>query len=146
MSALNVKRIPGSDPDLSDALVGTRLPTDEIEDGGRSLFRIFSEDYRAGGFAGLETCEGDQLLRSVVVPPGLRASGFGRSEGGAALAFVEPGSDILLATTSASSFFAHLGFIEVQRETLPAAVLSTRQLSSICPSSATIMKLIRPPT
>lgn len=58
MSALNVKRIPGSDPDLTDALLGARLPTDEIEDRGRSLFRIFSEDHRAGGFAELETCEG----------------------------------------------------------------------------------------
>ncbi|CAN7642811.1 MULTISPECIES: hypothetical protein [Rhizobium/Agrobacterium group] len=39
-----------------------------------------------------------------------------------------------------------VGFSEVLRDSVPAAVLATRQLSSICPSSATIMKLIRPPT
>ncbi|MBN9053640.1 MAG: GNAT family N-acetyltransferase, partial [Rhizobiales bacterium] len=64
----------------------------------------------------------------------------------AVLATVEAGSDVFLATTNASSFFARLGFIQVQRENLPAAVLATRQLSSLCPSSATIMKFIRPPT
>ena len=54
--------------------------------------------------------------------------------------------DVFLATTSAVPFFVRLGFSEVQRASVPAAVLATRQLSSIYPSSATIMRLTGPPT
>lgn len=146
MSALRIERVDGSDIDLRQALVSADLPTDDIEDEGRTFFRILSDDSQAVGFAGLEACDGDQLLRSVVVLPGLRGKGLGSAVVAAVVAHVEPGSDVFLATTNASSFFARLGFIQVQRENLPAAVLATRQLSSLCPSSATIMRLIRPPT
>ncbi|MGI8397532.1 arsenic resistance N-acetyltransferase ArsN2 [Agrobacterium deltaense] len=146
MSALRIERVDGSDLDLRQALVNADLPTDDIEDERRTFFRIVSDDSRAVGFAGLEACEGDRLLRSVVVLPGLRGKGLGSAVVSAVLANVEPGSNVFLVTTNASSFFARLGFIEVQRENLPVVVLATRQLSSLCPSSATIMKLIRPPT
>jgi N-acetylglutamate synthase-like GNAT family acetyltransferase len=146
MSALRIERVDGSDLDLRQALVGADLPTDDIEDEERTFFRIVSDDSQTVGFAGLEACDGDQLLRSVVVLPGLRGKGLGSAAVSAVLANVEPGSGIFLATTNASAFFARLGFIQVQRENLPAAVLATRQLSSLCPSTATIMKLIRPPT
>ncbi|WP_234189477.1 arsenic resistance N-acetyltransferase ArsN2 [Shinella sp. NM-101] len=146
MSALSIERVDGSDLDLRQALLSADLPTDDTEDEGRAFFRIVSDDGKAVGFAGLQACEGDQLLRSVVVLPGLRGEGLGSAAVSAVLATVEAGSDVFLATTNASSFFARLGFIQVQRENLPAAVLATRQLSSLCPSSATIMKFIRPPT
>lgn len=146
MSALTIERVDGRDFDFKNALAGADLPTDDIEDEGRTFFRIVGDDDRTVGFAGLEACKGDQLLRSVVVLPGHRGKGTGLAAVEAVLAYVEPGSDVFLATSSASPFFERLGFIEVQRENLPAAVLATRQLSSLCPSSATIMKLTRPPT
>ncbi|GAA5658261.1 hypothetical protein Brsp06_04645 [Brucella sp. NBRC 13694] len=146
MSALTVERLSGSDLDLKKALSGADLPTDDVEDEGRTFFRIVDDNDRTVAFAGLEACEGDHLLRSVVVLPGQRGKGAGRAAVEAVLAHVEPGSDVFLVTTSASPFFERLGFIEVQRDNLPAAVLATRQLSSLCPSSATIMKLTRPPT
>jgi N-acetylglutamate synthase-like GNAT family acetyltransferase len=146
MSAFKIERVEGSDLDLKNALLAAELPTDDIEEEGRTFFRIVSDDGQAIGFAGLEACKRDRLLRSVVVLPGQRGKGAGRAAVEAVLAQVEPSSDVYLATTNASPFFADLGFIEVQRENLPAAVLATRQLSSLCPSSATIMKLARSPT
>ncbi|TKT57412.1 GNAT family N-acetyltransferase [Agrobacterium sp. LC34] len=146
MSALKVEQVHGSDLNLKNALVNADLPTDDIEDEGRVFFRIVADDNRTVGFAGLEACKGDQLLRSVVVLPGHRGKGVGRAAVEAVLAYVEPSSDVFLLTTSASPFFERLGFIEVQRENLPAGVLATRQLFSLCPSSAAIMKLTRPPT
>ena len=146
MSALKIERVHGSNLDFKNALLGANLPTDDIEDEGRTFFRFVSDDNQTVGFAGLEACEGDQLLRSLVVLSGQRGKGVGRAAVEAVLAHVEPGSDVFLATTSASPFFERLGFIEVQRENLPVAVLATRQLSSLCPSSATIMKFTRPPT
>ncbi len=96
------------------------------------------------GYAGLERCAGDYLLRSVVILPAHRSFGFGRSLVEATLRDVD--GDVFLATTSTAPFFSTIGFSEVPRAEVPAAVLATRQLSSICPSSATIMKLNRPPT
>ncbi|MBX8827420.1 arsenic resistance N-acetyltransferase ArsN2 [Ochrobactrum sp. SFR4] len=146
MSALRIERVHGSNLDLKKALVDADLPTDDIEDEGRMFFRIVFDDDQTVGFAGLEACGGDQLLRSVVVLSGQRGKGVGHAAVSAVMAHVERGHDVYLATTNASPFFEHLGFIEVQRKNLPAGVLATRQLSSLCPSSATIMKLIRPPT
>ncbi len=146
MSALKIERVHGSNLDLKNALVAADLPTDDIEDEGRVFFRVVFDDDQTVGFAGLEACGGDQLLRSVVVLPDQRGKDVGHAAVSAVLAHVEPGRAVYLATTNASPFFERLGFIEVQRENLPAGVLATRQLSSLCPSSATIMRLIRPPT
>ncbi|HEV7247578.1 MAG TPA: arsenic resistance N-acetyltransferase ArsN2 [Shinella sp.] len=146
MSAIKLEQVTGSDLDLKTALTGARLPTDDIEDQGRTFFKAVSADDRIVGFSGVERCGDDYLLRSVVVLPDRRGSGLGRAVVEATLARVARESDVFLATTSAAPFFTRIGFTEVRRGSVPAAVLATRQLSSICPSSATIMKLIKPPT
>jgi len=146
MSIIKLEQITGSDADLKAALTDAHLPTDDIEDAGRTFFKALSADGQIVGFSGVERCDGDYLLRSVVVHPDRRGTGLGKAVVEVTVASLDPRSGVFLATTSAASFFARLGFSEVQRDSVPAAVLATRQLSSICPSSATIMKLIKPPT
>jgi len=144
LSAIALREVAGSDARLREALGTADLPTDDIEDDGRVFFEAVSGDGQTIGYAGLERCSGDYLLRSVVVLPAHRSHGFGRSIVETTLRDVD--GDVFLATTSAATFFSTVGFSEVPRAEVPAAVLATRQLSSICPSSATIMKLNRPPT
>lgn len=139
LSAITLHDVPGSDPRLHEALRTVNLPTDDIEDKGRTFFRAASEKGETIGYAGLERCGDDHLLRSVVVLSAHRGHGLGRAIVEAVLEGVGKG-DVFLATTSAAPFFSIIGFSEVQRAVVPAAVLATRQLSSICPSSATIMK------
>lgn len=146
MSAIRLEQIEGNDAALKAALTEAHLPTDDIEDRGRIFFKAQSSDGRTVGFSGTERCAGDYLLRSVVVLPDRRGEGFGRGVVDATLASLDHTGDVFLATTSAAPFFTRIGFSEVQWDSVPAAVLATRQLSSICPSSATIMKLIKPPT
>lgn len=146
MSTIRLEQVAGNDVDLKLALADAHLPTDDIEDNGRTFFKALSLDGRVIGFSGVERCGGDFLLRSVVVLPDHRGQRLGGALVERALASLDGGGDVFLATTSAVPFFARLGFSEVQRASVPAAVLATRQLSSICPSSATIMRLIRPPT
>jgi N-acetylglutamate synthase-like GNAT family acetyltransferase len=146
MSTIRLERITGNDTDLKTALTDAHLPTDDIGDDGRTFFKALSTDGRIVGFSGVERCEGDYLLRSVVVHPDRRGTGLGKAVVEVTVASLDPGGAVFLATTSAAPFFARLGFSEVQRESVPAAVLATRQLSSICPSSATIMRLTRSPT
>jgi len=146
MSTITLERIEGNDTGLKAALMEAHLPTDDIEDQGRTFFRALSSDGRAVGYLGVEHCGDDFLLRSVVVLPYHRGQGLGSVLVERAVAGLDQAGDIFLATTSAAPFFARIGFSEVQRDSVPATVLATRQLSSICPSSATIMKRITPPT
>lgn len=146
MSTIRLEQVTGNDADLKAALTEAHLPIDDIEDGGRTFFKALSADGRVIGFSGVERCDGDYLLRSVVLHPDRRGTGLGKAVVEVTVASLDPGGAVFLATTSAAPFFARLGFSEVQRDSVPAAVLATRQLSSICPSSATIMKLIKPPT
>ena len=146
MSMVRLEQVAGNNADLKTALAGAHLPTDDIEDDGRTFFKALSSDGRVVGFSGVEHCGDDLLLRSVVVLPDRQGEGLGRLVVDETLANLGRGGDVFLATTSAASFFARIGFSEVQRASVPAAVLATRQLSSLCPSSATIMRLTRPPT
>ncbi|QRI62502.1 GNAT family N-acetyltransferase [Shinella sp. PSBB067] len=146
MNTIRLEQVTGNDTDLKAALTDARLPTDDIEDDGRTFFKARSADGQIIGFSGVERCDGDYLLRSVVVYPDRRGTGLGEALVEVTVASLDPGAAVFLATTSAAQFFARLGFSEVQRDSVPAAVLATRQLSAICPSSATIMRLTRPPT
>jgi len=146
MSAIRLEQIAGNDADLKAALTDAHLPTDDIEDHGRTFFKALTSDGRIIGFSGVERCGNDFLLRSVVVLPDHRGQSLGDALVEQTLAGLDPNGDIFLATTSAAPFFTRIGFSEVQRDSVPAAVLATRQLSCICPSSATIMKHIKPPT
>jgi len=146
LSAIILIEVPGQDEGLRAALHAADLPTDDIEDEGRTFFRAVSDAGQTIGYAGIERCAGDALLRSVVVLPEHRSHGLGQAIVQATLQEVGLSGAVFLATMSAAPFFSTLGFTEVPRTDVPAAVLATRQLSSICPSSATIMRFNRPPT
>ena len=143
---VRLETIEGRDPGLRKTLKDATLPVEDLEDDSRSFFRGAGADGKTLGYTGIEHCEGAALIRSVVVLPEARGHGVGKSLTDATLRRLAPGTTVYLATTSAASFFARPGFTVVSRAEVPASILSTRQLSGICPGSATIMKLNRPPT
>ena len=146
MSDIRLEPVPGSDQELKLALWASGLPTEDLEDAGRSFFRAVSSGGGTLGYAGIEACGDDVLLRSIVILPEHRGKALGRSLTRETLKAVNVSSAVFLATTSAAPFFESLGFAVIDRSDVPPAVLATRQLSGICPASATIMKLNRPPT
>lgn len=127
--------------DLTDALQAAGLPTDDLNDPGRFFFRYSTLSRSTVGFGGIELHGPDALLRSMVVLPETRGRGIGRnitlllmrraSELGARTAYV--------LTTTAAPFFEAQGFTSINRERAPAAILSTRQVASLCPASATLL-------
>ncbi len=123
--------VAGSDARLREALRAADLPTDDIEDEGRAFLEAVFGDGQTIGYAGLERCAGDYLLRSVVVLAEHRGHGFGRAIVEAALRGV--GGDVFLATTSAAPFFSSIGFSEVPRAEVTAAVLATRNYPPFAP-------------
>jgi N-acetylglutamate synthase-like GNAT family acetyltransferase len=133
--------------DLKTALTSAGLLVDDLGEPDRIYFALLDGDGRVLGYSGIEFCGHDAvLLRSVVVVTQFRRQGLGHPLVELTIATVPNSSDIYLATTDAASFFESMGFVRVGRDEAPSAILSTRQLSGLCPASATIMKLNRPPT
>ena len=145
LNSILLTEVQGSDPGFRSALVAAHLPAENIEEEGRTFFKAISDEGQTGGYSGIELCAYDLLLRSVVVLPEHRGNGLGQAIVEATLQSLDCSGDVYLATTTAAPFFSNLGFSEVARDNVPEAVLSTQQLSGLCPSSATIMKLNRPP-
>ena len=98
------------------------------------------------GYSGIEDCGDASLLRSLVTLPEYRGRNFGRDLVRMTVDQAGKAPAVYLATTTGSGFFEGLGFAVVDRSQVPDTVLSTRQLSGICPTSAMIMKLARSPT
>lgn len=146
MTAVRLENISGDVHDLKQALSDSGLPTEDIAEPGRTFFRAVGSDGNTVGYSGIEQCGRDTLLRSVVVLPDHRGKSLGKMIVVETLRAVPVAGIVYLATTTAAPFFADLGFQVIDRAEVPPAVLATRQLSGICPASATIMKLTKPPT
>jgi N-acetylglutamate synthase-like GNAT family acetyltransferase len=125
------------------ALTAEGLPTDDLAEPGRAFFRT-ERDGQVMGFGGYELHGADALLRSVVIPPALRGRGLGRdvAEGVLRHAAQAGARCAYLLTTSATPFFERLGFTRIDRAAAPESIRSTRQATSLCPSSAALM--VRP--
>jgi GNAT superfamily N-acetyltransferase len=119
------------------ALEAAALPTDDLTS---ELFRYFTADDLAWG--GLSAGP-DAMLRSIVVLPDARGRGLGVivTKGLIQHAQQAGAERLWLLTTSASPFFAKLGWRSADRAAAPAVIAQSRQFSELCPASATLMML-----
>ena len=126
-------------PAFVDALKAAALPTDDLDGGAR--FYSSQVDGVVVAFGGLEGGGADQLLRSIVVPAGLRGGGHGWqvAQALAGQARTDGAESLWLLTTSADGFFASLGWTVIGRASAPEAVRASRQFSGLCPVSAVLM-------
>ncbi|WP_454884630.1 arsenic resistance N-acetyltransferase ArsN2 [Sphingomonas oryzagri] len=125
---------------LRPALEAARLPTDDLDQPGRSFFEL-SDDQGPIGFVGLEGDGKDRLLRSLVVLPSRKRQGHGGLMVAYAEAHARQGGvrRLHLLTTTVADFFRARGYRAADRAAAPAAVVGTAQFSSLCPSSATYL-------
>jgi amino-acid N-acetyltransferase len=141
MDALDLAPATGPDRDRVRSLLrDAGLPTDDL-DGPVRLYLATAEGEPVGA-GGLERYDDTALLRSVVVADSCRGQGYGeaicrRLEARAADHGV---TDLFLLTTDATDYFDRLGYEPVARDTVPEPVRRTRQFSSLCPDSATVMR------
>jgi N-acetylglutamate synthase-like GNAT family acetyltransferase len=93
------------------------------------------------GYGGYELHGDNALLRSIVIAPARRRKGLGRLATDLLLkrAYQDGARTGYLLTTTAAPFFETLGFATIDRKAAPAAILATRQASSLCPSSAALL-------
>ena len=142
-SNLNVREITREPLDSLVALVAAEgLPTDDIGEPDRRFFAFSDAQGIMVGYGGLERAEEDILLRSVVTAPMQRGAGHGQAitEWLANEAARSGARDLYLLTTTAQDFFAKLGFEILDRTSVPRAVVASREFSSLCPSTAVVMK------
>ncbi len=137
---LDLQPVAGTDGDLLAALQAASLPIDDLTESGRSFFQL-SDHGRKVSFGGLEIYGQHALLRSVVVIPEHRGRGYGAAVTNLVLgqAMGYGVRTVYLLTASATSFFQHLGFAQIDRGAAPAAILQTRQAASLCSASAALL-------
>jgi N-acetylglutamate synthase-like GNAT family acetyltransferase len=139
-TAFSLEAIDSGAEDLRAALAAEHQPVEDLGGPGQHLFRV----RRGGdvvGFGGYELHGDSALLRSVVVVPAQRGHGIGRTAIGLLLrrASSEGARKAWLLTETAVPFFEKLGFARIDRASAPAAIASSRQASSLCPASASLM-------
>jgi arsenite methyltransferase len=134
------------DDDLSEALeilARRELPLDGVMDGFGPDWVVAEEGEELVGVAGLEAHGSHGLLRSVAVSPSREGRGVGERlvREQTARARARGFEALWLLTTTARDWFERRGFREVDRSEAPAAVRASREFSSVCPSTANLMKL-----
>jgi protein-tyrosine-phosphatase/N-acetylglutamate synthase-like GNAT family acetyltransferase len=129
-------------PQVEALLRDHALPIDGLDAAWSSCVLAVEGDTVIGA-AALERYGRAALLRSVVVARGAQGSGLGEAlvRDRIAAARVAGLDDLVLLTTTAAPFFARLGFVEVRRAEVPAAVQDSVEFTTACPASATVMHL-----
>ena len=94
------------------------------------------------GTVGVELLGKLGLLRSLAVSRTSQGQGLGKQLYEQALKYAKAHGieKLYLLTTTAETFFAHNGFVRIERQTVPEEIKQTEQYSRICPDSAIIME------
>ena len=136
-----VETRPARSADLP-AIVGLlnecNLPTGDLTEDLLATFRVAEAGGQLVGVAGFEPSDKDGLLRSLAVAATHRGTGLGarliaECEAGAREAGLQ---NLYLLTTTADAYCRRLGYRDVPRETVPAAIAGHPQFRGLCPASA----------
>ncbi|WED65211.1 arsenic resistance N-acetyltransferase ArsN2 [Synoicihabitans lomoniglobus] len=130
-------------PAILAMLVAAGLPTTDLTAQSWPHFLVGRDGAALLGAVGLEPHDHHHgLLRSLVVDPDVQGEGLGR----ALLHAIEKAAqhrgmtNLWLLTTTAEDFFVRHGYASVARSDVPPPIQATAEFSSLCPSSATVMR------
>jgi amino-acid N-acetyltransferase len=116
------------------------LPTSDLDED--KLLYLLMNGETIIGTAGLEIFDDCALLRSVSVIKEEQGKGYGKVVNEEIEKYAkESGINCLyLLTTTAKDFFDKQGYCVIKREESPAALQQTAEFTSLCPSTAVVMK------
>jgi amino-acid N-acetyltransferase len=105
-------------------------------------FLVIEDDEGIVAIGGAELYDDIALLRSITVLKKHRGKGIGNSIFFKIRDYLkEHGVEtIYLLTETAEEYFMTRGFMGISRELVPQKIRETEQFSSLCPSSAAVMK------
>jgi amino-acid N-acetyltransferase len=137
---------PNDLPAIEQLLTESGLPVDGVADivranTGEFLVAESIGDGQLVGVAGLEICCDDALLRSVAVRPEWRSHGVGRDLVHEIVDHAESRGfpALSLLTMTAERYFPRFGFSRIERAAAPPGIAESKEFTSMCPSSATLM-------
>lgn len=142
MSILLKNPSPAQGPALLDFLQKVKLTTSDLP-ADLSGFTIAVDGTQIVGSAGMELLGNVGLLRSVAVAETHRNQQLGQRLFAAALEYarMHDVQEVFLITNSAERYFEKYGFQEIERRLVPDEIAQTEQFSSLCPSTAVVMKM-----
>jgi amino-acid N-acetyltransferase len=137
---------PASPADLDAIhalLVASRLPTEGLAAHLANTL-VVHDGPTLVGIAALELYPGGALLRSVAVDERMRGRGLGQRLVEATLARARQlgVSAVFLLTETAAAFYPRFGFERIARDEVPEDVKASVEFVSLCPASATVMRLV----
>lgn len=133
--------VPGDFATVFELLNEAGLDYSDLKQPGIRLFQMM-ENGLACAVGGLETRDGQALLRSVAVKKEWQGRGLGKR----LVAKIEKAAgqsgiqSLYLLTTTASGFFQSLGYSTIHRDDFAEALKQTAQFAGLCPVSAVCMK------
>jgi amino-acid N-acetyltransferase len=141
MATIIERARPGDLDEILALLVTSNLPLDGLRDHLATTL-VARDGGRVVGSAALERYADGSLLRSVAVLPDCRGRRHGRGLTAAAIRLAREcqAPALYLLTTTAEDFFRTHGFERISRGEVPAAVQTSVEFTSACPSSATVMR------
>lgn len=118
-----------------------QLITDDLP-ADLSDFIIAIEQKTLIGVAGLERLGSIGLLRSVAVDPQHQGKQVAAHLISRLLEMAEAANleELYLITTTAERYFDRHGFVPINRQEVPPVIQKTQQFSTLCPSTAVVMK------
>jgi amino-acid N-acetyltransferase len=137
---LKIAVLPNERRKAIELLEINELPISDLDE-DKLLYLLWDDD-RVIGTGGLEIFDDCGLLRSVSVLPGEQGKGYGSFINSQLEKFAyESGIRCMyLLTTTARNFFEHEGYCEVKRENVPGSIRQSSEYSTVCPSTAVVMK------
>ena len=133
--------VPGDFATVFELLNEAELDYSDLKQPGIRLFQMM-ENGLACVVGGLETRDGQALLRSVAVKKELQGTGLGKK----LVAQIEKAAaqsgmrSLYLLTTTASGFFQTMGYQQISRDDFAEPLKKTAQFAGLCPVSAVCMK------
>jgi len=119
------------------------LPFEDIDE-HLDHFLKFEQESHLAGIIGMENCGNSGLLRSLVVSEAFRDQGIASQLVSSLEKYAIDGGfkSLFLLTTTAESYFGRKGYQQIKREEVPNEIQSTKEFSTLCPSSAVCMKKV----
>ncbi len=132
---------PDDCPAIISLLTACHLPTDDLSEAAIDRFVVAIAGKVLVGVCGLEVFGVAGLPRSLAVEPEWRGRGIGeRLIAGIERRARDAGVGVLyLLTTTAQTYLQRLGYVDVQRDAVPASIAAHPQFRGLCPASAKCM-------
>ena len=143
MSDINIRAANANDlPAVQSLLKSAALPLDGVADFFPANYAVGQVGEQVVAAIGVERYGEDGLLRSAVVADSQRGTGLGSRLANERLEWCGRHQirNLYLLTTTAAPFFEKLGFERGERTEVPSEVQRAPEFTSICPSTAVVMR------